>query len=137
GAHRRRGRVGRVRWFVRQRPPPQGGRLVVMTRSVPRRGQRGENTNVEGLVVVENQGTGPLDGEARAMPPYVIVSPKTYTLDAGQSQMFRVSVPNRYCGAEPTEVTLVLESNGGDDRVKIGVPAAADVLVELEPSRTD
>jgi hypothetical protein len=137
GAHRQNSRVGRVRWFVRQRPPPQGGRLVVVTRSVPLRGQRGENANVEGLVVVENQGTGPLEGEARAMPAYVIVSPKTYALDAGQSQMFRVSVPNRYCGSEPTEVTLVLESNGGDDRVKIGVPAAADVLVALEPSRID
>lgn len=137
GAHRQASRVGRVRWFVRQRPPPQGGRLVAITRSVPLRGQRGENANVEGLVVVENQGTGPLEGEARAAPACVIVSPKTFALDAGHSQMFRISVPNRYCGAEPMEATLTLESNGGDERIRLTVPPQADVLVALEPSRID
>ena len=137
GSHRQPGRTGRVRWYVRQRPPPQGGRLVVVTRSVQLRGQRGEGANVEGLVVVENQGTGPLEGEARATPAYVIVSPKQFSLDQGHSQMFRVSVPNRYCGPEAGEVTLHFDTNGGEERVKIGLPAAADVLVALEPSRVD
>jgi hypothetical protein len=137
GSHRQAARTGRVRWYVRQRPPPQGGRLVVVTRSVQLRGQRGEGANVEGLVVVENQGTGPLEGEARATPAYVIVSPKQFSLDQGHSQMFRVSVPNRYCGPEAGEVVLDFDTNGGEERVKVGLPAAADVLVALEPSRID
>jgi hypothetical protein len=137
GAHRQQPRTGRPRWFVRQRPPPQGGKLVIVTRSVVLRSQRGENANVEGLVVVENQGTGPLEGEAKATPAYVIVSPKQFQLEAGHTQMFRISVPNRYCGAEPSEVLLHFESNGGDDRVKLGLPAQADVLVALEPSQID
>jgi DnaJ domain len=137
GSHRQAGRSGRVRWYVRQRPPPQGGRLVVVTRSVELRGQRGESANVEGLVVVENHGTGPLEGEARATPAYVIVSPKQFSLDQGHSQMFRVSVPNRYCGPEASEVTLHFDTNGGEERVAVGLPAAADVLVALEPSRIE
>lgn len=137
GAHRAPTRAGRARWFVRQRPPPQGGRLVIVTRSVLLRSQRGENANLEGLVVVENQGTGAIEGEARATPAYVIVSPKQFQLEPSHSQMFRISVPNRYCTAEPSEVTLLIESNGGDDRVKLGLPAAADVLVAIEPSRVD
>jgi hypothetical protein len=87
--------------------------------------------------VVENQGTGPLEGEARAAPAFVIVSPKQFSLDQGHSQMFRVSVPNRYCGQEAGEVTLHFDTNGGEERVKVGLPAAADVLVALEPSRVD
>src|SRR5437867_1798139 len=38
-------RAGRVRWFARQRPPPQGGKLVVETGAVHLQGQRGDNEN--------------------------------------------------------------------------------------------
>jgi hypothetical protein len=137
GSHRQSARSGRVRWYVRQRPPPQGGKLVVVTPQIQLRGQRGEGANVEGLLVVENQGTGPLEGEARATPAHVIISPKQFTLDQGQSQMFRVSVPNHFCGSEAGEVTLHFDTNGGEEKVKVGLPAAADVLVALEPNRID
>jgi hypothetical protein len=126
-----------VRWYVRQRPPPAGGKLVAVTRHVHLRGMRGDNANVEALVVVENRGTGPLEGEARATPPWVIVSPKNFTLEATGSQMFRVSAPNHYCADAPVEATLLFESNGGDERVRIELPCARDVLVALEPSQVD
>jgi hypothetical protein len=127
----------RVRWYVRQRPPPAGGKLVAVTRHVRLRGLRGENANVEALVVVENQGSGPLEGEVKAAPSWVIVSPKQYTLDPQDSQMFRVSAPNHYCAESPVEATLVFESNGGDERVKVELPPARDVLLSLEPSTVD
>ncbi|HEV8634411.1 MAG TPA: DnaJ domain-containing protein [Chloroflexota bacterium] len=130
-------RSGRVRWYVRQRPPPAGGKLVAITRHVHLRGMRGENANVEALVVVENRGAGPLEGEARATPPWVIVSPKQFTLEPNGSQMFRVSAPNHYCADEPVEATLLFESNGGDERIKIELPCANDVLLALEPSQID
>jgi hypothetical protein len=124
------------RWFVRQRPAPAGGRLVVQTRSILLRAQRGDNPNVEGIVLVHNEGTGPLDGEARTLPSYMIVRPKHFTLAAGEAQMFRVTVPNRYCESTPTEGTLLFETNGGDDRVQIAVPATADVVLSIEPGLT-
>jgi hypothetical protein len=127
----------RVRWYVRQRPPPAGGRLVAITRHVHLRGLRGDNANVEALVVVENRGRGPIEGEARTVPSWVIVSPKSFSLEPGGSQMFRVSAPNRYCADEPVEATLLFESNGGDERVRIELPCARDVLRALEPSRID
>jgi hypothetical protein len=127
----------RVRWYVRQRPPPAGGKLVAVTRHVRLRGLRGENANVEALVVVENQGSGPLEGEVKAVPSWVIVSPKQYTLDPQDSQMFRVSAPNHYCADGPVEATLIFESNGGDDRIAVELPPARDVLLSLEPSAVD
>jgi hypothetical protein len=130
-------RDGRVRWYVRQRPPPAGGKLIAVTRHVRLRGMRGENANVEALVVVENRGSGPLEGEARTTPSWVIVSPKSFTLDPNDSQMFRVSAPNHYCGEAPVEATLIFESNGGDERVKIELPCASEVLLALEPSQID
>src|SRR5687767_13368261 len=127
----------RVRWYVRHRPPPAGGKLVAVTRHVRLRGLRGENANVEALVVVENQGSGPLEGEVKAVPSWVIVSPKQYTLDPQDSQMFRVSAPNHYCAEGPVEATLIFESNGGDERVKVELPPAGDVLLSLEPATLD
>jgi hypothetical protein len=130
-------RGARVRWYVRQRPPPAGGKLVAVTRHVHLRGMRGDNANVEALVVVENRGTGPLEGEARATPSWVIVSPKSFSLEPSGSQMFRVSAPNHYCADEPVQATLLFESNGGDEQVQIELPCARDVLLALEPSRVD
>jgi hypothetical protein len=118
---------------VRQRPPPQGGKLVVETETVVLNSQAGLNANVEGVVLVRNDGTGPLEGEAKANPAFVIVRPKQFTLGPNESQMFRVSVPNRYCGPDSSEVTLHFDSNGGDVGVKIGVPPAGEVLLALEP----
>jgi hypothetical protein len=134
GSHRTAGsRYVRPRWFVRQRPPPQGGKLVVETKTVVLNGQAGLNANVEGVVLVRNDGTGPLEGEAKANPAFVIVRPKQFTLGPNESQMFRVSVPNRYCGPDSSEVTLHFDSNGGDVGVKIGVPPAGEVLLALDP----
>ena len=127
----------RVRWYVRHRPPPAGGKLVAVTRHVRLRGLRGENANVEALVVVENQGSGPLEGEVKAVPSWVIVSPKQYSLDPADSQMFRVSAPNHYCADGPVEATLIFESNGGDERIKVELPPARDVLLSLEPSAVE
>jgi hypothetical protein len=137
GSHRAGSRLTRTRWFVRQRPPPQGGRLIVETGSIVLHGQRGENANVEGIVLVRNGGTGPLEGEARANPAFVIVRPKQFTLGPQESQMFRVSVPNRYCADAQSQVAVDFESNGGDGRAVIGVPPAGDVLLVLEPHVVD
>lgn len=138
GSHRTAGsRHVRPRWFVRHRPPPQGGKLVVETTSVVLNSQAGLNANVEGVASVRNDGTGPLEGEAKASPPFVIVRPKQFTLNPRESQMFRVLVPNRYCGEDPTEVTLRFESNGGDVAVRVGVPPAGEVLLALEPRVLD
>ena len=137
-SHRTSGsRHVRPRWFVRQRPPPQGGRLVVETPNVVLNSQAGLNANVEGFLTVRNEGTGPLEGEAKANPAFVIVRPKQFTLNPKESQMFRVSVPNRYCGPDATEVTLHFESNGGDGAAKVGVPPAGEVLLALEPRIVD
>lgn len=136
-SHRTGSRFTRTRWFVRHRPPPQGGRLVVETKSVRLHGQAGQNANVEGIVLVRNDGVGPLEGEARANPAFVIVRPKQFTLGPRESQMFRVSVPNRYCRETPTEVSLHFDSNGGAAGVEIGVPAAGEVLLALEPAMVD
>ena len=134
GSHRTAGsRFVRPHWFVRHRPPPQGGKLVVETQQVVLNSQAGLNANVEGVLVVRNDGIGPLEGEAKANPPFVIVRPKQFTLGPKESQMFRVSVPNRYCGEGMTEVAVQFESNGGDTGVSIGVPPAGDVLLALEP----
>ena len=67
----------------------------------------------------------------------MIVRPKHFTLEPRESQMFRVSVPNRYCGEAPTEVSLQFDSNGGEAGVKIGVPPAGEVLLALEPAVVD
>ena len=123
------------RWYVQQRPAPQGGKLIVETELVVLRGQRGENANVEGMVQVRNDGIGPLEGDVRGAPSFVIVRPKQFTLQPDESQMFRVSIPNRYCGPEPSEASIVLESNGGNGAIRLTVPAAADVLLYAEPNR--
>ncbi len=123
------------RWYVQQRPAPQGGILVVETDLVVLRGQRGENANVEGMIQVRNDGIGPLEGDVRGAPSFVIVRPKQFTLQPDESQMFRVSIPNRYCGPEPSEASIVLESNGGNGSIRLTVPAAADVLLYAEPNR--
>lgn len=127
----------RPRWYVRHRPPPAGGRLVAVSRRVTLSGLRGESATIEGLVVVRNAGTGPLEGEVRADPAWVIVSPKGFTLEPDASQMFRVSVPNRYCQDDVTQATLLFESNGGDERVILAIPPTNDVVLTLEPSVID
>lgn len=136
-SHRAQPRASRVRWYVRQRPPPAGGRLVIETPTVVLHGQRGDNANVEGVLMVRNEGIGPLEGEVKATPAYVIVRPKQFTLQPREAQMFRVSVPNRYCGEEPGEAALTFEWNGGDNRVAIGLPRAGEVLLALEPPIVD
>ncbi|MBM4418566.1 MAG: J domain-containing protein [Chloroflexi bacterium] len=137
GAHSSTTRQGKVRWFVRQRPPPSGGRLVVRNRRVTLSGLRGENANVEALLVVENHGSGPIDGEVRALPAFVIVTPKHYVIEPGGAQMVRVSVPNHHCRLAATEAHLLFESNGGDEWATLIVPPMGEVLLSLEPLLVD